>query len=133
MGIWYIGGAWQSLTEFYSEKRRRKKLKFKIMQKHGKRVLHLLEPATQLEVESWCSLRCVCTYSYAPQSASPRPTTHLIGSRALLKPKNLPLLDSNHCRPEWRPKRFHVQKQVVQLGAGKNNPKINCLAIHRWS
>jgi hypothetical protein len=38
-------------------------------------------------------------------------------------PENRRLEHSNHYSAEWRPKRFHVQKQVVQLGAEKKHPQ----------
>ena len=81
---------------------------------------------------SWCSLWCECTCHCTFRSPSPRPVMHRIAATALLEPKNHHLEHSIPCRAEWRPKIFHVQKQVVQRKARKKDPKINHLA-DRWS
>ena len=76
---------------------------------------------------SWCSRWCECSCQCTFHRPSPQSTTHSIGARVLLEPKNKHMEHSKPCKAGWQPKRFHVQKQVVQRKAEKNTPKIKHL------
>ena len=95
-------------------------------QKHGERAVPGLEPATSCHSPfiAWCSL---------DRHKTPRRPIHPIGARVLTEPPKVPFGAIQTVQSQWRRKKIHVHKQVVQENARKNTLKFNHLAMSWWS